>query len=173
MNAVTNPAGRHYVDVIVVIPNPRAGESTEFKNELEVLTFNKTTGVNSREYYSDNAAAQLPSIPEFNNMRTLLQRNAVINVGEHQLLELHNNGQVDITEDFKRKFVDPDARDIQQQYEDTAHNETKTYILHSALTNFKKGIFTCPSTYNGEENPKYNNEGRIVRIAFELVNNNR
>jgi len=168
MNTETNAAGRHYVDVVVSIPQPKPGhiaEENQFKNELEVLTFNRTTGINSREYYVDNAVSELPADPSFSEMRTLLQRNAVIGIGEHHLLYLHN-GKAEIMKDFKEKFIDTDAKDMQQKYIDNTKNEEKTYILHSALTNFKKAIFTCKDVV-------YNNEGRVERIVFELSNNNR
>ena len=161
MDALTDPEDKHYVNVIVIT-------NQEYKNELEVRTFDETTSSQNSEYNNNIAIPTDTGDGKFNLIRKRIKENntSVIKPGEpNELLELHGRGDLEISKDFTKKFVD-NADDIEKQTYDSVNKIRYTYVLHSALTNFKKAIFECPSTYNGDPNPRYNDEGRIDRIVF-------
>jgi len=155
MNAL--PAdSRHYINVVFTT-------NQTFKNEIYIVKKNKETGDEQVfDDLSDGAcltAAQNIYI-DGNSLASLFgMENIEINAGYNELGQMHDSGRAFIAnKNFATTFTEGTIKDvIEKKYEDSRY--IYTFNLYSALTGFKKAVFTSLD-------PDYINE-RISTLYFE------
>lgn len=148
MNAA-NIGNPYYINIKLITKE-------EFKSELHIITYDKNTGDTTEKY--DQPVSSIPSGSEWDTMRNLLNESTFMEKDtQYELLEIHGNN-AKIQKDFRNKF-EGSLNNITKTKEDTLTR--KTYIVYSALTNFKKAIFECKGTHYNDKT------GRIDEIIFE------